>query len=28
MALGATAYVTKPFKSLELQEAIKKIIGQ
>jgi len=27
MALGATAYVTKPFKSLELQEAIQKIIG-
>lgn len=27
MALGATAYVTKPFKSLELQTAIKKIIG-
>jgi two-component system chemotaxis response regulator CheY len=27
MALGATAYVTKPFKSLELQEIIKKTIG-
>jgi len=27
MALGATAYVTKPFQSFELQEAIKKIIG-
>ena len=27
MALGATAYVTKPFKSLELQTAIEKIIG-
>jgi two-component system, chemotaxis family, chemotaxis protein CheY len=27
MALGATAYVTKPFKSAELQEAILKIIG-
>jgi two-component system chemotaxis response regulator CheY len=27
MALGATAYVAKPFKSVELQEAIKKIIG-
>lgn len=27
MALGATAYVTKPFKSFELQTAIKKIIG-
>ena len=27
MALGATAYVTKPFKSLELQETIQKIIG-
>jgi len=27
MALGATAYVSKPFKSLELQEAIQKIIG-
>lgn len=27
MALGATAYVTKPFQSIELQEAIKKIIG-
>ena len=27
MALGATAYVTKPFKSFELQETIKKIIG-
>ena len=27
IALGATAYVTKPFQSLELQEAIKKIIG-
>jgi len=27
MALGATAYVTKPFKSVELQAVIKKIIG-
>jgi two-component system, chemotaxis family, chemotaxis protein CheY len=27
MALGATSYVTKPFKSPELQEAIRKIIG-
>ena len=27
LALGATAYVTKPFKSVELQEAIQKIIG-
>jgi two-component system, chemotaxis family, chemotaxis protein CheY len=27
MALGATAYVTKPFKSFELQEIIKKAIG-
>jgi two-component system chemotaxis response regulator CheY len=27
MALGATAYVSKPFKSLELQEAIQKIIS-
>jgi len=27
MALGATAYVTKPFKSTELQETIKKTIG-
>ena len=27
MALGATAYVSKPFKSLELQEVIQKIIG-
>ena len=27
MALGATAYVTKPFKSFELQETIKKILG-
>lgn len=27
MALGATAYVTKPFKSFELQETIEKIIG-
>lgn len=27
MALGATAYVTKPFKSLELQEIIKKTIS-
>ncbi|RPI36848.1 MAG: response regulator [Nitrospiraceae bacterium] len=27
MALGATAYITKPFKSFELQETIKKIIG-
>lgn len=26
MALGATAYVTKPFKSSELQEAIKKTL--
>ena len=26
MALGATAYVTKPFKSLELQETIKKTV--
>jgi two-component system chemotaxis response regulator CheY len=26
MALGATAYVTKPFKSSELQEVIKKIL--
>lgn len=27
MALGATAYITKPFKSFELQEIIQKIIG-
>ena len=27
MALGASAYVTKPFKSFELQEIIKKTIG-
>ncbi len=27
MALGATAYVSKPFKSDELQEIIKKTIG-
>jgi two-component system chemotaxis response regulator CheY len=27
MALGATAYVTKPFKSAELQEILKKTIG-
>ena len=27
MALGATAYVTKPFKSNELQDIIKKTIG-
>jgi two-component system, chemotaxis family, chemotaxis protein CheY len=27
MALGATAYITKPFKSAELQETIQKIIG-
>jgi two-component system chemotaxis response regulator CheY len=27
MALGAAAYVTKPFKSFELQEIIKKTIG-
>jgi len=27
MALGATAYVTKPFKSGELQEIIQKTIG-
>ena len=27
MALGASAYVTKPFKSVELQETIKKILG-
>ncbi len=27
MALGATAYVTKPFKSFELQDIIKKTIG-
>lgn len=27
MALGATAYVTKPFKSGELQEIIRKTIG-
>jgi DNA-binding response OmpR family regulator len=27
MALGASAYVAKPFKSAELQETIKKIIG-
>ena len=27
MALGATAYVAKPFKSVELQEIIHKIIG-
>lgn len=27
MALGASAYVTKPFKSVELQETIKKIIS-
>lgn len=28
MALGATAYVTKPFRSVELQEIIRKAIGQ
>ncbi len=27
MALGATAYVTKPFQSVELQSAIKKILS-
>ncbi|MEW6107893.1 MAG: response regulator [Nitrospirota bacterium] len=27
MALGATAYITKPFKSFELQDVIKKTIG-
>ncbi|MEC4676492.1 MAG: response regulator [Nitrospirota bacterium] len=27
MALGAAAYVTKPFSSLQLQETIKKTIG-
>ena len=27
MALGATAYVAKPFKSFELQEIIRKTIG-
>lgn len=27
MALGATAYVTKPFKSFELQEIIKKTLA-
>ena len=27
IALGATAYITKPFKSFELQEIIKKTIG-
>jgi two-component system chemotaxis response regulator CheY len=27
MALGATAYVTKPFKSVELQEIIKKTLA-
>ena len=27
MALGATAYVTKPFKSAELQEIVKKTIA-
>lgn len=27
MALGASAYVTKPFKSFELQEILKKTIG-
>lgn len=27
MALGATTYVTKPFKSSELQEIIKKILA-
>jgi two-component system, chemotaxis family, chemotaxis protein CheY len=27
MALGATAYVTKPFKSTELQEVVKKTVG-
>ncbi len=27
MALGATAYITKPFKSFELQDVIQKIIG-
>jgi two-component system chemotaxis response regulator CheY len=26
MALGAAAYITKPFKSEELQEAIKKVL--
>jgi two-component system chemotaxis response regulator CheY len=28
MALGANAYITKPFKSDDLQKAIKKNIGQ
>jgi two-component system chemotaxis response regulator CheY len=27
LALGATDYITKPFKSVELQEVIKKTIG-
>lgn len=27
MALGANAYITKPFKSFELQEVIKQTIG-
>lgn len=27
MALGATAYVTKPFKAADLQETIQKIVG-
>lgn len=27
MALGATAYITKPFRSAELQEIIQKTIG-
>ncbi len=28
LALGASDYITKPFRSLELQEVIKKNIGQ
>jgi two-component system chemotaxis response regulator CheY len=27
MALGATAYVTKPFKSLELQDTVKRVMN-
>lgn len=27
MALGATAYVTKPFKALELQDIVKKVLN-
>lgn len=27
MALGATAYVTKPFKALELQDVVRKVLN-